>query len=261
MKIAVITKKNSYYGLRLLNLLKKENIPVDLAVIVNQSIGEAIRLFASVRRRIGLIETIFESISIIHKNYLTSKIKIWRGFPWVRKYGELCNKVFYCSDPNSRQAAMELMNLQPDLILLGQSGIIKDNVIKIPKIGVLNSHPGILPKYRGIDVVYWALYNNDIKGVGSAIHFVDAGVDTGPIIFTKRHTFSGRKSLIQIQECVYEDCLNLFVRALRNIELIKPIRQNLSEGQQYHKMSRKIKAELNKRLTADNFFMNRAVQS
>lgn len=259
MKIAVITKKNSYYGLRLLNLLKRENIAVDLAVVVNQSAAEAVKLFKKVRKRIGLIDAFLELISIIHKDYLTSKIKIWRGLPLIKEYNELCNEVFYCSDPNSRQAETELMNLRPNLILLGQSGIIKGNVIKIPKIGILNSHPGILPQYRGIDVVYWALYNNDIEGVGSTIHFVDSGVDTGQIIFTKKHNFSRRESLIQLQECVYEDCLNLFVRVLRNIELIKPIKQNLSEGQQYYKMSRKIKAELNKRLMADNFFMNMAV--
>ncbi len=249
MKIAVITKKNSYYGLRLINLLKRENIPVDLAVVVNQSIGEAIRLFVSVGRKIGLIDTIFESISIMNKDYSASKVKIWRGFPLVRKYDELCNKVFYCSDHNSRQAAMELINLQPDLILLGQSGIIKDNIIKIPKIGVLNSHPGILPKYRGIDVAYWALFNDDIEGVGSTIHFVDSGVDTGPVILTKRYNFTGKENLAQLQENIYEDCLDLFVCTLKNIELIKPVKQDISEGRQYYKMPRKVYENITSRFT------------
>lgn len=259
MKIAIITRKNSSYGLKLFNLLKRENIPVELAVVVKQSLQEKIQSFRSVAKRIGFIETFFELINIYYENYLNSKITIWRKFPLIRKYNELCNKVFYASNPNNEQTQRELINFQPDLILLGQSGIIKDNIIKIPKIGILNSHPGILPQYRGIDVVHWALFNNDIKAIGSTIHFIDSGIDTGPVIYKRNYKFIGNENFNKLEEYIYEDCLDLFVYALRNIKLIKPIKQNISEGKQYYKMPKKIKVELNKRLIKANYFMSKIV--
>lgn len=54
------------------------------------------------------------------------------------------------------------MEIKPDIIVLGGSSIIRENIIKIPKIGILNAHPGLLPKYREVDVIQWAIYNVDI---------------------------------------------------------------------------------------------------
>ncbi|HYD20745.1 MAG TPA: formyltransferase family protein, partial [Flavipsychrobacter sp.] len=48
--------------------------------------------------------------------------------------------------------------------------------------GVLNCHMGILPRYKGMDVVEWPLLLNDKDNVGVTTHFMDKGVDTGRII-------------------------------------------------------------------------------
>lgn len=259
MRLAIITKKNSYYGFRFLNLLKKENIPVDLVVVVKQPIGEPIRLFARVKRRIGFVETFRESINIIYKNYLDSKIKLWRGLPLIRKYDELCNRVYNCSDPNNRQTVMELVNLKPDFILLAESGIIKDSVIKIPTQGILNSHPGILPRYRGIDVVYWALFNDDFENIGSTVHLVNEGIDTGPIVYKRKYNFTGKEDLNTLENYIYEACLDLFIYTLRNFKSIKPIDQDLKGGKQYYKMPMKVKKELKKKLINIRYFHSKGM--
>ena len=67
-----------------------------------------------------------------------------------------------------------------DLLVLGGAPILKSHVIQAAKVAVLNAHPGLLPKYRGVDVIAWALRNGDPVGV--TVHRVDAGVDTGGII-------------------------------------------------------------------------------
>ncbi len=41
-------------------------------------------------------------------------------------------------------------------MFLAQTGIVRENILSIPKIGALNSHPGILPEYTGIDCYKWA---------------------------------------------------------------------------------------------------------
>lgn len=58
--------------------------------------------------------------------------------------------------------------------------ILDKKIIKIPKIGAVNIHPGYLPDYKGTSPVYWALVNSE-KYAGISIHKIDEGIDTGPI--------------------------------------------------------------------------------
>ena len=51
---------------------------------------------------------------------------------------------------------------------------------------VLNYHAGITPEYRGINGGYWALATGDPDNFGTTVHLVDAGVDTGDIIYQAR---------------------------------------------------------------------------
>lgn len=49
--------------------------------------------------------------------------------------------------------------------------------------GILNAHPGILPKYRGCTAVEWSIHNGD--SLGATVHLMTVGIDEGPILFTR----------------------------------------------------------------------------
>jgi methionyl-tRNA formyltransferase len=51
------------------------------------------------------------------------------------------------------------------LILLGGARILKRPILECARLAVLNAHPGLLPAYRGVDVIPWALHNGDPVGV------------------------------------------------------------------------------------------------
>lgn len=86
----------------------------------------------------------------------------------------------------SRHETLEtIRQLAPDYIALAGSGIVKEDLLKIPKHGTVNAHPGILPRYRGCTCVEWALYEDEV--VGSTCHFVTKEIDAGDII--KKETF------------------------------------------------------------------------
>ncbi len=51
---------------------------------------------------------------------------------------------------------------------------------------VLNYHAGITPKYRGMNGAYWALATGDAENFGATVHLVDAGVDTGDVLYQVR---------------------------------------------------------------------------
>lgn len=62
--------------------------------------------------------------------------------------------------------------------------IFRENFIRKVNYGVINLHPAPLPEYRGRNGVAHAIINGEYK-FGAAIHYVDSGIDTGPIIGQK----------------------------------------------------------------------------
>ncbi|HEY6627523.1 MAG TPA: formyltransferase family protein [Acidimicrobiia bacterium] len=58
--------------------------------------------------------------------------------------------------------------------------IVPDEVLAIPRIGVLNLHPALLPYNRGWHTPSWAIL--DGTPIGATLHFMDSGLDTGDIV-------------------------------------------------------------------------------
>jgi methionyl-tRNA formyltransferase len=81
---------------------------------------------------------------------------------------------------NKKACRLLLEELNPDLGVLGGTRIIRDRILRIPKDGMLNAHPGLLPEVRGSASPAWSVYY-DIP-IGSTAHFIDPGIDTGDIV-------------------------------------------------------------------------------
>ena len=76
----------------------------------------------------------------------------------------------------------DILKYQPDLIVTCAYGKILPKVIlDYPKLGCLNIHASILPKYRGSAPIQWALLNGEDK-TGVTLMYMDEGMDTGDII-------------------------------------------------------------------------------
>ncbi len=75
-----------------------------------------------------------------------------------------------------------------DLILLiGYMRIITGVLVQPYKNRIMNIHPSLLPKYPGMDLdVHQAVLDAGEKETGCTLHFIDEGVDTGPIILQKK---------------------------------------------------------------------------
>lgn len=74
----------------------------------------------------------------------------------------------------------------PNVIFcIGGMQIIPKEVLDIPTLGTLNIHPALLPKYRGRFSTVHALFNNETE-TGATLHFMDADLDSGPIISQQR---------------------------------------------------------------------------
>lgn len=73
-------------------------------------------------------------------------------------------------------------SLRPDLICLaGYMQIVPENFIRENLGRVVNIHPSLLPKYPGLDTHTRAIAGGETLH-GCSVHYVDVGVDTGPVI-------------------------------------------------------------------------------
>jgi methionyl-tRNA formyltransferase len=95
------------------------------------------------------------------------------------KYGVKLNRV---DDINSEKNIEAIRRIEPDLIIvIGWSFLIKEEIMKIPKLGIIGNHPSLLPKYRGNAPIPWAIINGLSKS-GSSFFFLSDKPDAGDIV-------------------------------------------------------------------------------
>lgn len=109
-----------------------------------------------------------------------------------------------------------LKELSPNLIVLGDTRIIKPHIIEIPSIGIINVHPGYLPDVRGNNPYVWALYHDLPQGC--SVHFIDKDIDTGPLILREKMELEQGASFPFLMHTLINSCANLLATALNRIE-------------------------------------------
>jgi folate-dependent phosphoribosylglycinamide formyltransferase PurN len=87
---------------------------------------------------------------------------------------------------NSPECVACLDRLDPRVILLLGTRIIDRATLAAVKAPLINYHAGITPKYRGIHGGYWAKAEGDLDNFGVTVHLVDAGIDTGAVLYQAR---------------------------------------------------------------------------
>jgi hypothetical protein len=92
---------------------------------------------------------------------------------------DLLVEVPHINDPEVTSLAEQL---QPDLIAVFGTSLIRGTLLEKGRLGIVNLHGGLSPEYRGADCTFWALYNSEPEKVGCTLHYIDAGIDTGRLI-------------------------------------------------------------------------------
>src|SRR4029450_8237138 len=83
---------------------------------------------------------------------------------------------------NDSRRIEEMRQASPDVVLVFGTGLLARSLIDEFPGRILNIHRGLSPYYRGAGTNFWPLVNGEPEYCGATIHFLDAGVDTGPII-------------------------------------------------------------------------------
>ena len=104
--------------------------------------------------------------------------------PPVKEYALEKNLKIYQPEKvkNNIEFIDKIKNLNPDLIVVVAYGkILPKEILDIPKLGCINLHASLLPKYRGAAPIQWAVLNGD-KITGVTTMYMDVGMDTGDMI-------------------------------------------------------------------------------
>jgi len=79
--------------------------------------------------------------------------------------------------------AEDLANAQVDVLLNVHSLVIlPEPVLRVPRLGAFNLHPGPLPRYAGLNAPSWAIYRGE-RAHGVTVHRMELGIDTGDIVY------------------------------------------------------------------------------
>jgi methionyl-tRNA formyltransferase len=150
------------------------------------------------------------------------------------------NNIYYnkVSSFNNVRLIEDLNALKIDIGAFCGGGILRDNFLNAFSFGVLNCHMGVLPKYRGMDVVEWPFLENDNEQVGVTCHLMDKGIDTGDIIEIVKVNSNDFKDFIELREYMSGVMLELMVKNILSIckGNFKKYKQLQSDGRQYFVM-------------------------
>ena len=89
-------------------------------------------------------------------------------------------------------------DLAPDACIVAAYGkILPEWLLQIPRLGCINVHSSLLPKYRGAAPINWAIANGETQ-TGVTIMQMDAGMDTGPMLATKAVAIGPDETAIEL---------------------------------------------------------------
>ncbi len=92
-------------------------------------------------------------------------------------------KILQVGSVNDERVLSVIKDIDPALIIVNGTRIISKKILESIPCKIINTHAGITPKYRGVHGGYWALVNGDHEHNGVTVHYVNAGIDTGDIIY------------------------------------------------------------------------------
>lgn len=143
-----------------------------------------------------------------------------------------------------REAAeVEILRQIPaDIFVVAAFGqILSQEILDMPKFGCVNIHASLLPKYRGAAPIQWAVIDGEEK-TGITIQQMNAGVDTGDILYVKEYTLDPKETGASLFDKLMVLGAEAIVEALPLIEAgkITPVPQNEAEATHAAKLTKQL---------------------
>jgi folate-dependent phosphoribosylglycinamide formyltransferase PurN len=137
---------------------------------------------------------------------------------------------------NSLDVQNDIRLREYDIGIHAANMIYKKQHIDLFKLGILNSHVGLLPEYRGRSVIEWSLFGGQSTGV--TIFFIDEGIDTGRYVVLQKFVNLGScKSLVSARKLLFGMDGQSYAEAINLIQAKSAVFENNGDGRRYFVMS------------------------
>jgi len=118
----------------------------------------------------------------------------------------------------SESAMNYFKRVAPDaVVIIAYGQIVPQALLDIPRLGWINLHASLLPKYRGAAPINWAIVNGETR-TGVTTMQVNAGLDMGPILLTREVGIASDETAIDLAARLAEIGAPLVAETLRNLD-------------------------------------------
>lgn len=133
---------------------------------------------------------------------------------------------------NTNSIRKKIQDINPDIIITAAYGkILGRKILAIPRLGCINLHPSLLPKYRGPSPINWALFKGE-KLTGNTVYFMNEQMDAGDIILQKKIPILPTENYGSLITKMSEEGANDVLKAISLIdtEYVRKISQDHSKA-------------------------------
>ena len=148
----------------------------------------------------------------------------------ARRYGI---PVVKTKNINAMMTLTQLREMEPDIIFsLAAPQKFEAEVLSLPKRGCFNIHSSLLPAYRGINAIFWAMLHGE-QQTGFTIHKMSADLDCGPVIWQETVPIESGESYFTVCRKVIERGAPAVARFLNLQEDAICLGKNLEKSARY----------------------------
>ena len=127
-------------------------------------------------------------------------------------------EIIEVEDVNSDRVRAFIRAISPQLVVVSSAPLLKERILEAAAGRIINLHPGYATQYRGRYGCFWPVYNGEPELIGTTIHFVDKGVDTGRILLQEKLEFDPHETLRTTTYRQHRLGGELLVRCLQDFE-------------------------------------------
>lgn len=257
MKIGIIASSNrSFYASGLITALKVSGYMPQCFIVAESSAFVTARRTVQKYGLLYLTRKIFEHFFKIEprkkdSTFFLKQYATKHNFAdWNVRLDKLANKnrVAYIKTPtvNSENIINFIKDNGIELLINASHELYRQPIIGIVPKGIINTHMGLLPEFRGMNALEWSAFFR--KDPVITVHRITSGIDTGDILFSEKVTIEPNDTLEVMREKYSMLSISALVKAVGMLDEGKACKpQQMKKGKQYFVMHKRLRTIAEKR--------------
>lgn len=138
--------------------------------------------------------------------------------------------VFQPEKIKTPEAEAQLEAMHPDIIVVVAFGqILSQKILDIPRLGCINVHASLLPRYRGAAPLHWSIVNGETH-TGVTTMFMDAGLDTGDMLLKTEVAIDEEMTTAELHDILMKKGADLLIATLEKLDAGSIVREKQDDA-------------------------------